>query len=75
MTHLLRPLSDFGFRISDLGFLSTIGDVELTIQISPLAVSVLTSFSANFQSAMRNGTPGGTPVFVVSRRQFMKYPG
>jgi hypothetical protein len=27
------------------------------------------------QSAFRNRWPGGTPIFAVSRQQFMKYPG
>jgi len=27
------------------------------------------------QSAFRNRRPGGTPIFLVSRQQFMKYPG
>ncbi|MFA9613221.1 MAG: hypothetical protein ACERK9_04680, partial [Deltaproteobacteria bacterium] len=52
--------------------------------------SILTSFSPDFHSAIRIRRPGGppasperagsrwragTPIFVVSRQQFMKYPG
>ena len=65
---------DFGFWISDLGFLITIDDIELTIQISPFVNLVFMSFSANFQSAIYNRRPGGTTIFAVSRQQFMKHP-
>ncbi|MEE9121158.1 MAG: hypothetical protein V3U56_07705 [Syntrophobacteria bacterium] len=38
------------------------------------------SAPATYRSEVRLGTntlrlPGGTPIFVVSRQQFMKYPG
>ena len=62
---------DLGFRISDLGFLTTIDDNELNSSGFAICSLVLTKFSANFQSAFRNGRPGGTPIFVVSRQQFI----
>jgi hypothetical protein len=68
---------DFGFRISDLGFLSTIDDIELTVQISPFVLWLSRAFQQIFNphSAFRNRRPGGTPIFAVSRQQFIKYPG
>jgi hypothetical protein len=55
-----------GFPVSDLGFLTTISDIELSSSDFAVFSLVLTSFSANFQSAFRNRLPGGTPIFVVS---------
>jgi 3-hydroxymyristoyl/3-hydroxydecanoyl-(acyl carrier protein) dehydratase len=70
---------DLGFRISDLGFLSTIDDIKLTVQISPFVLwfpRALSKFSIRIpQSAFSNRQPGGTTIFMVSRQQFMKYPG
>jgi hypothetical protein len=66
---------DLGFRISDLGFLTTIDDIELNSADFAICSLLLTSFSANFQSAFRNRRPSGTPIFMVSRHQFMKHPG
>ena len=47
---------DLGFRISDLGFLTTTtsDDIELNSSDFAFCSLVLTSFSANFQSAFRN---------------------
>jgi len=45
---------DLGFRISDLGFLTTIDDNELNSSGFAICSLVLTKFSANFQSAFRN---------------------
>ena len=49
---------DFGFGISDLGFLSTIDDIELTVQISPFVLGsheLFSKFSIRIpQSAFRN---------------------
>ena len=45
---------DLGFRISDLGFLTTIDDIELNSSDFAICSLVFTSFSANFQSAIRN---------------------
>jgi len=39
---------DFGFGISDLGFLSTIDDIELTDQISPFALWFSRAFQQIF---------------------------
>jgi hypothetical protein len=44
---------DLGFRISDLGFLTTITDIELSSSDFSIRSLVLTSFSVNFQSAIR----------------------
>ena len=46
---------DFGFRISDLGFLSTIDDIELTVQISPFVLWLSRAFQQIFNphSAIR----------------------
>jgi hypothetical protein len=87
---------DFGFRISDLGFFTTIGDTELNGTDFTIRSLVLTSFSVNFQSAfcipnsaivdpvahpsssrsLRSAqSRKRVPSFVVSRLQFMKYPG
>ena len=38
-------------------------------------ILVLTSFSANFQSAFRNRRPGSALIFTVSRRQFVTVQG
>jgi len=59
---------DLGFRILDLRFLTTIDDIELNS--SDFAIFTI----RNPESAFRNRRPGGTPIFVVSRQQFMKYP-
>jgi hypothetical protein len=93
---------DLGFRISDLGFLTEIDDIELNSSdfairsLVPIRSLVLTSSSVNFQSAIHNphsaivdpvARPSSSrslcsaqsrkrvPSFVVSRQQFMKYPG
>ncbi|MDH3556686.1 MAG: hypothetical protein OEU80_10470 [Deltaproteobacteria bacterium] len=66
---------DLGFRILDLGFLTTIDDIELNSSDFAICSLVLSSFSANFQSAFRNRRPGGTPFSTVSRHQFVKHPG
>jgi hypothetical protein len=39
---------DFGSRISDLGFLTTIDDIELNSADFAICFLLLTSFSANF---------------------------
>ena len=64
------------FRIWAFGFLSSIDDFGLTIQISPFIVGVLKSFSANFQSRIRNSqspirnrTSGSMPISWVLRQQ------
>ena len=57
---------DLEFRISDLGFLTTIDDIELNSSDFAIRFLVLTSFSVNFQSACRSRRPGGTPVSTVS---------
>ena len=46
---------DFGFGISDLGFLSTIDDIELTVQISPFVLWFSRAFQQIFNphSAIR----------------------
>jgi len=44
---------DLEFRISDLGFLTTIDDIELNSSDFAIRFLVLTSFSVNFQSAFR----------------------
>ena len=46
---------DFGFWISDLRFLSTIDDIELTVQISPFVLWFSRAFQQIFNphSAMR----------------------
>ena len=59
---------DLGFRILDFGFLTAIDDIELNS--SDFAIFTI----RNPESAFRNRRPGGTPIFVVSRQQFMKYP-
>ncbi len=66
---------DFGFRISDLGFFTTIDNIELNSSDFAICSLVLTNFSANFQSAFRNHRPGGTAISTVSGHQFMKYTG
>ena len=65
---------DFEFWISDLGFLSTIDDIKLTVRISPFVVWVRTSFSVNFQSAIYNRPSGGTPILfaLASLSAFVK---
>ena len=45
---------DLGFGISDLGFLSTIDDIELSNSDIAICSLVQTNFSASFQSAIRN---------------------
>jgi len=45
---------DFGFRISDLGFFTTIDNIELNSSDFATCSLVLTNFSVNFQSAFRN---------------------
>ncbi len=45
---------DFGFWILDLGFLTTIDDIELKNSDLAIRSLVRTSFSENFQSAIRN---------------------
>ena len=50
---------DLGFGISDLGFLSTIYDIELNSSDFTICFLVLTYSSANFKSAFRNRRPGG----------------
>ena len=64
-----------GFPVSDLGFLTTIDDIELNSLDFAIRFLVLRSFSVNFQSVFRNRRPGGTAVFTVSRQQFMKHSG
>jgi hypothetical protein len=66
---------DLGFRISDPGFLTTIDDFELNSSNFAICSLSLTSFSANFQAAFRNRRSGGTTIFVVAPRQFIKHPG
>ena len=44
---------DLGFRISDLGFLTTIYDIELNTSGLAICSLVFRSFSTNFQSAIR----------------------
>ena len=44
---------DFGFGISDLGFLSTIDDIELTDQISPFALWFSRAFQQIFNPHFR----------------------
>ena len=80
---------DFRFRILDLGFLTTIDDIELNSSDFAIRSLVLTSFSANFHSAIVDPVARSSssrslrsaqsrkrvPSFVVSRQQFMKYPG
>ncbi len=44
---------DLGFGISDLGFLSTINDIELNSSDFTICFLVLTYSSANFKSAIR----------------------
>ena len=39
---------DLGFRISDLGFLSRIDDIELTVQISPFVLWFSRAFQQIF---------------------------
>jgi hypothetical protein len=39
---------DLGFRISDLGFFSTIDDIELTVQISPFVLWFSRAFQQIF---------------------------
>jgi hypothetical protein len=56
---------DLGFRISDLGFLTTIDDIELNSSDFAICSLALTSFSANFQSAFRN--PHSAIVDPVAR--------
>jgi len=56
---------DLGFRISDLGFLTTIDDIELNSSDFAICSLLLTSFSANSQSAFRN--PHSTIVDPVAR--------
>ena len=56
---------DLGFRISDLGFLTTIDDIELNSSDFAICSLVFTSFSANFQSAIRN--PHSAIVDPVAR--------
>ena len=43
---------DLGFRISDLGFLTVIDDIELNSSDFPIRSRVLASFSINFLSAI-----------------------
>jgi len=47
---------DFGFWISDLGFLSTVNDIELTVQMSRFVLRFSQAFQQIFipQSAFRN---------------------
>ncbi len=56
---------DLGFWISDLGFLTTLADIELNSSDFSVRSLVLTSFSANFQSAFRN--PHSAIVDPVAR--------
>ncbi len=56
---------DFGFRILDLGFLTTIDDIELKNSDLAIRSLVRTSFSENFQSAIRN--PHSAIVDPVAR--------
>jgi len=44
---------DLGFRISDLGLLTIIDDIEFNSSDFAIRSLVLTSFSVNFQSAIR----------------------
>ena len=60
---------DLGFRILDLGFLTTIDDIELNSSDFAICSLVLTSFSANFQSAFPNPhSPIVDPVARPSSR-------
>ena len=65
---LLRTVKYASASISDLGFFTTIDDIELNSSDVAICSPVLTSFSANFQSAFRNHRPGGTAISTVSRR-------
>ncbi len=56
---------DLGFGISDLGFLSTIGDIELNSSDLTICSLVLANSSANFKSAFRN--PHSAIVDPVAR--------
>jgi hypothetical protein len=56
---------DLGFRILDLGFLTTIDDIELKNSDLAIRSLVLTIFSVNFQSAFRN--PHSAIVDPVAR--------
>ncbi len=56
---------DLGFRISDLGFLTTMDNIELNSSDFAIRSLVLRSFSVNFQSAFRN--PPSAIVDPVAR--------
>ena len=56
---------DFRFRILDLGFLTTIDDIELNSSDFAIRSLVLKSSSVNFQSAIHN--PHSAIVDLVAR--------
>jgi hypothetical protein len=58
-------MPQLGFWISDLGFITTIDDTELNSSDFAIRSLVLTSFSANFQSAIR--IPNAAIVDPVAR--------
>jgi hypothetical protein len=68
LTIQVRLGFDLGFRISDLGFLTTIDDIELYSSDFTICSLVLTSLRANFQSAFRNRRSGGLPAIARLRR-------
>ena len=68
--HLRRTIQvrlgfDFRFRILDLGFFTTIDDIELNISDFAICFLVRISSSANFHSAFRN--PHSAIVNPVAR--------
>ena len=48
----VRLRFDFGFRISDLGFFTTIDDTKLNSSVFAILSLVQTNFSVDFQSAI-----------------------
>jgi|GEM_PF-3333672 len=60
---------DLGFRILDLGFLTTIDDIEFNSSDFAICSLVLKSFSANFQSAIRNPHSAIVDVVILSSEQ------
>ena len=67
MNYLLRP------RIWP-SFLASSGVPSTGSGQAPLRRTVLVRLGTN-PAVPRDELPGGTPIFAVSRQQFMKYPG
>jgi len=63
--------------ISDLGFLTTIYDIELNSSVWAFVLWFSGAFQQIFnpQSAFRNRRSGGPAIFMIPQHPFMRQPG